>query len=389
MSYIRIPLETSSTQLTQDVFDYISTNAPDWAPAEGNLDVWIIRAVAQLASDNRNLASDVQDDIFRYFGASLVGVMPLDALSAQTNTTWTLNDSLGHTISAGTNVGVTDISGNVYPFQVLADIVVPNGQSATASGGVIIKAIQPGADSSGLGGAGAVVQLIDVLDWVQTIVMTGPTVGGQDAEADTDYLNRLALHMQRLSMRPILPVDFATMALDADPTPQRAVCIDGFNPADSTYSNQRMAAIAAVDSAGNDVSATVKNNIKTYLQANREVNFVVNTMAPNFTTINITTSIHVQAGFDTPTTNANVTSALQSYFNPAVWGGDPSVQDQTGVTTWLDTQTVYYNEVITSISNVLGVDRVTALTLNGGTANIALAAPASLTRPGTITITNV
>jgi|SRR5215472_3009463 len=389
MGYIRIPLETSPTTLAQSVFDYINTLAPDWVPNEGNLDVWIIRAVAQLASENRDLATDVQDDIFRYFGSSLVGVQPITATSAQANTTWTLIDSVGHTISAGTNVGIQDIVGNIYPFQVLADVVVPNGQNATAAGGVIIKAIQPGADSSGLGGNGVAVQLIDVIDWVSTVMMTGPTAGGQDDEADTDYLDRLALHMQRLSMRPILPNDFAVMALDADPTVQRAVAIDGYNPSNSTYNNLRTVAIAAVDSAGNDVPAGTKTKIQSYLSANREVNFIVNTMAPNFTTVNVTTTIHVATGFDTPTTNTNVTNAINSYLSPANWGQNPAVLEATVVESWIDTQKVYFNEMITLISNVQGVDRVTALTLNGGTVDLTLTTPASLTRPGTVTVSNV
>ena len=74
-----------------------------------NLDVWIIRAISQLASDNRNVASDVQDDIFRYFGSSLMGIQPVDATPAIGNTTWTLTDYLGHTIPAGTTVGITDL----------------------------------------------------------------------------------------------------------------------------------------------------------------------------------------------------------------------------------------------------------------------------------------
>src|SRR5215831_2804854 len=240
MGYIRIPLETNPTNLAQSVFDYINAQAPDWVPSEGNLDVWIIRAVAQLASENRDLATDVQDDIFRYFGASLVGVQPIDATPAQGNTTWTLTDTLGHTIPQGTNVGIPDINGNIYPFQVAHDVVVPNGQSATAAGAVLVTAVLEGAQGSALGGVGSIVQLIDVLDWVQTVVLTGATFGGKDAEDDTVYLNRLSQHMQRLSMRPILPADFSAMALDADPSVQRAVTIDGFNPADQTYNNQRM-----------------------------------------------------------------------------------------------------------------------------------------------------
>jgi len=388
MAYIRVPLETNPSDLAQDVFDYINGQAPDWIPSEGNLDVWIIRAMAQMASETRDLATDVQDDIFRYFGATLVGVQPIDATAAQGNTTWTLDDSNGHTISAGTTVGIIDANNNVIPFQVASDVTVANGQSATGAGQVIIRAILPGAQGNALGGAGTAIQLIDVIDWVQTVVLTGPTAGGNDAEDDVTYLNRLARYMQRLSLRPILPVDFAAMTLDVDPTIQRAVCIDLYNPADSTYNNQRMVTIAAVDAAGNDVPAAVKNEIQSYLNANREINFIVNTMAPNYTTVSVTTTIHVATGYDTTSVNSAVTGAINNYLSPATWGQDPTILEASVVESWIDIPKVYYNEVITLISNVAGVDRVISLQLNGGTVDISLTTPASLTRPGTVTVTD-
>ena len=387
MGYIRIPLETNPTNLSQSVFDYINAQAPDWIPSEGNLDVWIIRAVAQLASENRDLATDVQDDIFRYFGASLVGVQPIDATPAQGNTTWVLADSLGHTIAAGTNVGIPDINGNIYPFQVTSDVVVPNGQSATGAGSVLVTAVLEGAQGTGLGGAGSTVQLIDVLDWVQTITLTGPTFGGKDAEDDPTYLNRLSQHMQRLSMRPILPADFSAMAIDADPSVQRAVTIDGYNTADSTYNNQRMVTVACVDPNGAAITAAAKSNVQAYLQANREVNFIVNMMDPHFTVITVVASIHVTTGYDPTATINSVVASLQGYLSPARWGVDPTVQEDSAVNTWLDNTHVYYNEIITNISNVVGVDHVISCTVNGGTADIVLTGPAALTQPGTMTIT--
>jgi len=388
MAYIKIPIDTDPPTLAQSVFDYITNKAPLWVPNDGNLDTWIIRAVTQLASENRSIASDVQDDIFRYFGASLVGLPPINATSATATTTWTMIDSFGHTIPAGTTVGVTNATGDIVPFQTIADITVPAGQSATGSGAVTISAIQPGSAASGLGAAGAQVTLIDVLDWVQGITLASATAGGVDDEADSDYLDRLVQRLQSLSQRPILPADFAAMALQADTAVWRAVAIDGFNPADSTYNNQRMVAVAAVTQAGAAVAANVKTEIDTLLQANREINFIVNVIDPKFTTINIVTSIHVQTGSDPTATDAAVTGAIHSMLDPANWGLDPTQPGSTGLRTWVETPTVYFNEVITAISNATGVARVISLTINGGTADINISTPAGLTQVGTISITH-
>src|SRR5215471_7292222 len=175
MAYIKIPIDTDPPTLAQSVFDYITNKSPLWVPNDGNLDTWIIRAVTQLASENRSIASDVQDDIFRYFGASLVGLPPINATSATAPTTWTMIDSFGHTIPAGTAVGVTNATGDIVPFQTVSDVVIPAGQTATGAGAVVISALQPGSAATSIGAAGAQVTLIDVLDYVSGITMTAAT----------------------------------------------------------------------------------------------------------------------------------------------------------------------------------------------------------------------
>ena len=389
MTYIKIPLDTNQTILTQEVFDYIQAQAPGWAPQDGNLDVWIIRAVSQLASDNRNVASDVQDDIFRYFGASLMGIPPVSATQAIANTTWTFTDYAGHTIPAGTTVGITDLSNNIQAFQVAADVVVPNGSNVTGPGAVVIRAVQEGSDANGLGAPGTVIQLIDILTWVADngVVLTGATTGGQDDEDDTTYLNRLVTHLQRLSQRPILPNDFASMALDADSAVYRAVAIDNYNPANGTYNNERMVAVASMDANGAASNSVIKSEIDAYLQANREINFIVNVIDPKFTTVNVVTTVTAIAGYTLATVQASVVDAINTFLNPALWGQDPTVTQQSASNTWLETPTVYYNELVTAISNVQGVGRVVSLTMNGGTADVSLATPAALPHVGTVTVT--
>lgn len=386
MGYIRVPLETSPTLLWQEVFDSITAQAPTWLPQDASLDVWIIKAFASIAAENRDIASDVQDDIFRWFGANMVGVQPVDATSAYGTTTWTMNDTAGHVIPSGTAIGITNQSGNMVAFVVVNDVTVPPGNSATAAGEVIVSAVEPGSAGTTLGGAGVAATLIDVLDWVQSITLTAPTTGGTDAETDESYLNRLAFKLQGLSQRPILPNDFARMAVDASPEVARVVAIDGYNPAGGTYNNERMVAVAAVNANGQPVSSVAKAAIDSYLQANREINFVVNVIDPTYTTINVVTTVVNATGFTNAVVDTNVTAALHAMLDSANWGRDPTLLDETAGQTWLESTKVYYNEVIAAISNAEGVSRLTALTLNGGTADITLTSPAALTQLGTITI---
>lgn len=227
MGYIRFPIETDPETLVQEFFAFVKGQYPNWTPSDANLDVIIARFYAFKAGEIRDLVSDVQDDIFRFFGATMVGVQPFDAAEAQGTTTWTLRDTLGHTIPAGTAVTLKTADGTSIPFLTVADVTVAPGSSTTAVGEVLIQSLVPGTIASNLTGP---VTLIDVKDWIASVVLVGTTAGGADAEADATYLDRLTRHMQRLSTRPVLPQDFASAAFDASPEVVRSFAIDLYNP---------------------------------------------------------------------------------------------------------------------------------------------------------------
>lgn len=554
MGYIRFPIDTDPETLVAEFISFVRGYYPDYAASDANLDMIIARFFAFKAGEIRDLASDVQDDIFRFYGATLVGLQPTDATEASGTTTWTLVDTLGHTIPAGTAVSLQTAEGIAIPFVTVSDVIVPVGSNNAT--GVLIQALQPGSVASNLTGP---VTLIDVKDWISSVVLVGTTSGGVDAETDADYLDRLTRHLQRLSTRPILAADFASAAFDAVPAVDRALAIDGYNPihnfltanqssmetdasgwtnqtnatlasstaqaADGSKSiavtavaggtttvqtpavtppaagsiaasptdtitglcsfraattgrsvhvaleflnssgtqislidgasvsdtnggwvqasltivapagtayvrlraiissaaaaevhyidkaairrganttwviggtaetgQEKMVAVSAVDSDGNALSTPDKAALVSYLQSQREVNFVVNYLDPLITMIDVNTQFKVLPGYDPATAVSNVTTALQNYLSPKNWGVDPN-----DVHHWIESPTVYYNEVVALISNVVGVDRVTSLLLSVGgltpttpaAADVGISHPAGLVDYGTLTVTAV
>lgn len=228
--YIDVPIDTNPESLQVDMFAFLQAAFPGWTPSDGQLDTLMIRAIAIHAAENRDVASRVPRSIFRDFGATMLNVPPIDATSSLVASTWTMVDNAGYDIQAGTQVGIRTPTGDLIAFQVLGSVVVPPGSTVTAAGAVTLIAVTPGAESAGLGGAAIPATLIDVLDFVASVVLTGATTGGQDAESEEGYLDRLSRKLQRLSLRPILPEDFADMALEADPSIRRVVAVDGYNP---------------------------------------------------------------------------------------------------------------------------------------------------------------
>jgi uncharacterized phage protein gp47/JayE len=369
--YIDTPIMSDSQTIMQNIYTYLQAKIPGWTPADGNLDVWLIEAFANEAADIRTLASGVPKSIFRYLGASLFGIIPIDAVSASCFSTWTLTDNLGHTIPAGTQVGIRNSNGDLIPFATTVDVIVPGGSSSTPANSVLLLAVNQGSAASGLGSISGNIELIDSIAWVSSISQTAVTSGGVDAETDDAYLNRLSFELRTVSPRPILPVDFAILARNVAGV-QRATVLDGYNTADSTFGNQRMVTVFSVDSTGTAVGSTVKSAVIAYLESLREVNFVVNVADVSSVEIDVTVSVVQIVGYDPGDVATRVKAAIENFLNPSTWGADLTDNASPPIT-WTNRNTVYYLELATVINNVAGVDRVATLTLGShGGAQAAL-----------------
>lgn len=375
--YISVPIETEPEDLKNFAIEYLIAEFPGWAANAANLETAMLEAMAGITAEARDVASDVPAAIFRYYGASVANIPPVEATSASGFSTWTAIDTAGYTIEAGTVVGIPAAGDELIPFEVVAQVVIPPASSATAAGEVELVAVDPGADGNGLSDPPV---LIDVLDWVDSIVLTGATSGGEDAEDDDDYLNRLREELQLLTPRPILPNDFAVLAKKVTGV-HRALAIDGLIPPGS-YNNERAIAIAVVDENGDPCSAGVKTDVDDYLQSLREVNFIVNVIDPDVTAIDVTFAAMLVNSdqYDAATVETEAEAAVSAYLASSAWGVPRYGLD----TDWELQDTVRYLEIAEVINRVDGIDYITSLTVEGGTADVSLSGDAPLTEPGTI-----
>jgi Baseplate J-like protein len=383
VKFITYPIETDSRVLMQQAFDLLQTRIPGWVPSEGQLDVWMVEAFSSEAADIGTLATEVPKAIFRFFGNDLFAIPSVEASNAVVTTTWFAVDSKGYTIEAGTQFGIRDSSGDLHAFVTLSDVAIPFGSTQTTAGQITGVATIPGSQASELGTAGATIELIDPLIWVDHITQTGPSSGGEDAESDDDYLDRLSVKLQTISPRPILPNDFSILARDV-PGVQRATTLDTYDPETGTYGNERMITIVAVDEDGLAIPDPIQTDLQTYLDNMREINFIVNTMDPTTTAVDVIVSITVYQGYDPIDVASRVQIMIDSFLDPAIWGIDPN-DNADDPKTWTNIDTIYYLELATAINNVAGVNRVTSLVfgISGG----SLAA-ADLVLPGVVPLPN-
>jgi len=349
---------------------------PGFVPKEAHLEVWVIEIIARMTAETRYLFNLVPDSIFRYFGESLLNIPPIEGSYATALTTWTMLDTAGYTIPAGTQVAYRVAGDKLAVFYTIEERVVAPGDISTS--GVRIQSPVAGTLLNGIGPAG--LELVDSLSYVNTVVAAGPTSGGVDPETNFEYLSRLRDELTLLTPRFVLAADAAVLARRI-PGVARALGIDNYSPITATLGNEKMMTLAVVGEDGLPLSAGVKADVEEYLESLRELNFVLYVVDPTYTTVNVTFVVVALPGFDLASIDNAATQAVTEYLSPAVWAGGSETPPS-----WRTSEKyVRYLEVAEVLNRVEGVNYVDSLTVNGGTANVLLAGIAPLPTVGTVT----
>jgi hypothetical protein len=396
MTYITPPLETEPDDLAQEAFADLEARIPSWLPAPANLETLLIESLSQLAGELMDVASAVPDSIFRYFGETLLGLEQELPVQASGTTTWTAPDNLGYTIEAGTQIGGRLAGDELIAFEVQDEYTIDPGTTSLAA--VPVRAIEPGEIGNGISGEA---EVLDALDWPAAVVFEGATAGGDDGEEDDEYLDRLRELLTLLSPRPILPNDFAILA-KRHPAVYRATSIDllqagaELDPAPGSSSGgaapippasvtgvPRCVTVAVADEDGESIGKPARQEVADELDALREVNFLVYVIDPTYTTITVDFTAKAYPDYDPQTVIDAAVVAVEDYLDPATFG-QPPYGDAASAEWLLDTK-VRYLEVAEVLNRVEGLWYVATLTVNGGTADVALTGYAPLPRAGAIT----
>lgn len=383
--YIEVPIETDPDDLATEALTALMAAFPEgeWSPSDASLEVWYIQVLARMVAEARDVGSAVPTSIFRWYGRNLIRLDPIDAAPANVATTWTMIDAQGYTIEEGTVAAFRTAGDELVPFVVRETFSVSPGATTTLPGAVILEAVDPGAEPNGLLGT---MEVVDALAFVATITAVGTSSGGVDPESDDEYLDRLNEELQLLTPRPILPVDFAVLARRT-PGVYRALGIGEYDPGNGTFNNERTVTVAVVDRDGQALSTTVRESVRAYLDALREVNFVVHVASPTYTTVTVTAGVRVLPGYDPATVLDRVRAAINTALNPGVWGGGNASPPEWRVTA----NRVRYTEMAALIDGVEGVDYVdtASLRLNGQAGDVFLSGAAPLPTPGVPAVTAV
>lgn len=377
-SYVELDVDIDVDALIDAALDRLAVKFPGIQFNEAHLEVAVIEEMARLASESADIAAQVSRAVFREFGRTTVGVLPIDGAPAGMLVTVTFADDAGYTLPGGYKFGFRTSTGDMWMFETTAEAIAEN--PATQAFNVPAIALDVGTDRNDINAA-TDFEPFDAVEFVSAIASSTITSGGVDAETDDEYLNRLSDEFELFSISPVRIGDFAKLARRT-PGVHRALAVDGYNPDLNTHDNERFTALAPVDEAGNPVSAGVKAQLDADMEARREINFDIRVFDPTYTDIAVVVTVQAEPGYDQATLDADVTAAIAAYLDPATWG-DSSGDNEPP--TWdAGRTTVFYLELAEAINAVPGVDRITTtaanfdLTVNAGRVDVALAGEAPL-----------
>jgi hypothetical protein len=393
-NFVEILTDNSATSLETEAFERLEAQFEEWAPAEGNLDVWLIKAFARIASIVRGQAAELSTDAFKKFGESIVAVPPILASPAEVGSTWKMIDTAGYAIAAGTKLNIASSGESVVAFEVLSDVVIAPGSDETEEGQVVLRALVAGTGGNGLSAdpvpneTGA--DSTAATSAAESITLTGVTSGGVDEETEDAYLDRLTEELQLLSLSLIVPEDFSKDARSVAGV-WRALTLGGYK--NETAEEPLCLTVFPVDINGAALSTPKKEELLERQQAKIPSGAEVFVHDAKYTKVDVSAEVVCIKGFEPPAVKAAVEGLLASLFSPANWGLPP--QGDRLSNGWINSKVVYVNELIAELDRLNGVQRVVFVKIrkhaSGSLAatDLNLEGVVPLTEPGDFTVTAV
>lgn len=124
--------------------------------------------------------------------------------------------------------------------------------------------------------------------------------------------------------------------------------------AGQVLNQERTVTVAACDVNGDGLSAQINENLSAYLQAQREINFVVPVIGPSVTAIDVAWTAVVSSTSSASQVLSDVNQNLTTYLSRVNWGGGNLTPPQ-----WNPADnTVYYLSIASIIDNTAGVDHI-------------------------------
>ena len=345
----------------------LQSRIPDWQPSASNIEVMLMEALAIEVSETIFNLNRLPESMMRVL-LSLYGVARDPGSPPTATVEFTMQDDDGYTVPAGTEVAVALGNDEFVLLYTDIELVVP---ALYTTGTVTVTGTEYTSSANGIA-SGTDVELVDSIIGVDSAQLTTDITGGTDIETLEEWTARGVQRLQRLSDALVVPRHFTQAALE-DANVYRATTMDNYDPDDpgGPGTNPGHVTVVAYGEFGN-LAAEDKTTLQAALEQRANANLIIHVIDPTITAVDVTATVSVNTLYVEATVLTAVEDALTAYLSPLSW-------------VW--SETVRINELITVIADVEGVNYVSEVTLPA--ADITLDEGLALVETGTLTITAV
>lgn len=386
------PIIQTPEALVQLTIRKLQERYPNFNPNPADPQYQFFLGVAYMCAETMLLSIEVPEEIIRFIGETVYQTVPEAAVAAVGTTTWEAIDALGHRIPAGTPIILEPEGAPPVAFEVVAEVIIPPGETKTVPGGVIIRAEEPGVEGNVTGTPS--VAPIELLAGFKEITVAAVPRNGVEEETLEEYTARVLELAKLIKPQPILPEDFANFVRLLVPGLRgaRVLAVDLLeltkpygkeNTVVAATDEERCVTVVPVLPNGEEPSEELQQQAWELLDEKREIDFKPFVGSPTYHTITVNVQGTVLPGYDKAGTESQLQEALTSLLSPENWGTHTPTP---GGPRWVQRRHLYYQEVVAVVNSVEGFGHYNILEINHGTSDVELSGIAPLTRPGPMTI---
>ena len=348
-------------QQPADIYDasvaYARASLPEWTPTVGSIEDALLQAASGVSGEllgalNRTTSSITEAVLQMFQIERLTGTKPTAVLQLA------LSDDVGHTLKKGTRFGWFDSGGSdpvLYVFESTVDVVAAR---LSTSMSVPVQGILN--EEYPMLAAGAFIRVLSAVPWIDTAILEEDLDVGTNPETDVEYFARAIGLLGSYSQALVLPKQFEQylLAKYVDvfrvKAYSRLAVVDQYDgvPRNDLVAETRPTngylTIYACGLNGASLSVEKSKAMAADLMGRGVAGLQIDIVPPHIVPIDVNATIICSAGYSATVVTASVNTALLKYLTPNYWS-------------WGDT--IFYNEVITAINNVVGVARVEDLSI--------------------------
>ena len=312
VSAVGAPLdERYPEELAAAAVSALQAALPDWLPRNASPELIFIEAVSLAVADIVNAGNAtigaVEEDILSNFYQ--VARRPGSAAGGQI--TVTFDSSVTTTIPAGTGFALTD-----YGIEVatVADV------SVTASSTAVLDVFTTEATTLVNGvGAGAALDVLDVIPNVLSVAVTSAFAGGADPEDDTAYTARARNRLARVTNSLVVADHFSAYVLE-DGRAVNALCIPAWDGVSTASIGTDAGEVTVVTyGRGGPLSAGDKTDLEDAMAAITYAGATVHVIDATVVSVNVTVTVVPAPGYSASEAQAAAEDAATTFLNPETW----------------------------------------------------------------------